>query len=87
MCLTIHASLHLYILDIIDSVDTHQCVAQPFHRCQEKCVARRTQKHGKHGSGALLNPLVLVVWWSSGEQSISRPFVLSALVMSEWEAR
>ena len=30
---------------------------------------------------------VLVVWWSSGEQSISRPFVLSALVISEWEAR
>ena len=32
-----------------------------------------------------MNPLVLVVWWTSGEQSISRPFVLSALVISEWE--
>ena len=61
--------------------------AQPFRSCQEKCVARWTQKHGKHGSGALLNPLVLVVWWSSGEQSISRPFVLSALVINEWETR
>ena len=45
------------------------------------------QKHGKHGSGTLLNPRVFVVWWSSGEQSISRPFVLSVLVKGEWEAR
>ena len=87
MCLTIHATLHLYILDIIDSVDSHQCIAQSFHSCQEKCVARWTQKHGKHGCGALLNPLVLVVLWSSGEQSISRPFFLSALAISEWETR
>ena len=85
LCLTIRATLHLYILDIIDSVDSHQCVAQLFHNCQEKCVARWTQKHGKHGSGALLNPRDFVVWWSSGEQSISRPFVLSALVISECE--
>ena len=33
------------------------------------------------------NPRVLVVWWRSGGQSISRPFVLSALVISEWETR
>ena len=54
-----------------DSVDSHQCVAQPFHNCQEKWLARWTQKHGKHGSGALLNSLVLDVWWSSGEQHLS----------------
>ena len=35
MCLTIHVTLHLYILDIIDSVDSHQCVAQPSDSCQE----------------------------------------------------
>ena len=46
------------------------------------------QKHGKHGSGALLNPRVLVEWESCG-----RPFVLSAsgkLVdesLNEWETR
>ena len=46
LCLTIHAT----ILDIIDSVDSHLCVAQPFHSCQEKCVAHWTQIHGKHYS-------------------------------------
>ena len=48
LCLTIHVTLHLYILDIIDSVDSHQCNAQSFHSCQENCAARWTQIHGKH---------------------------------------
>ena len=44
------------------------CDPQPFHNCQEKCVARRTQIHGNHGSGVLLNPCVLCclvqLWWT-----------------------
>ena len=66
------------------------CAQSPLSQFeQEKCVARwdTEQKHGKHGSGALLNPLVFVVWWSSGEQSSSRSFVLFALVISECEIR
>ena len=36
LCLTSHATMHLYILDIIDSVDSHQCVAQPFPQLSRK---------------------------------------------------
>ena len=65
---------HTCTLQIAFSTMTSMCTHSPFHSCQEKSVARWTQIHGKHGSGALLNPLVVVVLWNSGEQSISRPF-------------
>ena len=39
------ATLHLHILDIIDSVDSHQCVAQPFSTVVKKSVLRAGQRN------------------------------------------
>ena len=58
MCLTIHATPHLYILDIIDSVDSRQCAHSPFHSSQEKCVARWTQIHGKQNTQPTTQPRI-----------------------------
>ena len=78
---------YLYIAHCFQHDDIYVYAQPSFHSCQEKYVTRWTQIHDKHGSGALLKSLVLVVLLSSGEQSISRPFVLSALAISEWETR
>ena len=50
---------HTCTLQSAFSTMTSMCTHSPFHSCQEKRVARWTQIHGKHGSGALLNPLRL----------------------------
>ena len=49
-----------------DCTHLMMCDPQPFSQLSRKvCCALDTET--KHGSGALLNPFVLVVWWSSGE--------------------
>ena len=63
LCLTIHATLHLYILDIIDSVDTHQCAHSPFTVVKKGVLRVGHRYTAKHGGGALLNPRVLVELW------------------------
>ena len=40
---------------------TSMCTHSPFYRCQEKSVARWTQIHGKHGSGAPLSSFLLLL--------------------------
>ena len=44
LCLTIHAIRAHYFTDCTYLMT---CDPQPFHSCQEKCVARWTQIHGK----------------------------------------
>ena len=46
LCLTIHVP-YSYIAHCFQHSDIY-VYAQPFHSCQEKCVARWTQTHGKH---------------------------------------
>ena len=56
--------VHCTLLSALQTAHTWWCVIHsPFHSCREKCVARWTQIHGKHGSAALLSsfPLLLVV--------------------------